>query len=131
ATPPAPAAPPAPVTSMLASSPPSRPGRMQIPIVLSIDVQICSAGQPLPPVPRHPLMHVLVPLQTRPESVAPQSASSRHATQTNGCDAVRQNGRAGGQGVLMSHSSTGVVVGLPGVMPLPDGYVVVGLPLRP
>jgi hypothetical protein len=40
-------------------------------------------------------------------------------------------GLAAGQGLFPSHSSMGVVVGLPGVVPLPLGYVVVGLPLRP
>jgi hypothetical protein len=93
----------------------------QIPIVSSIDVQIFPAGHPLPPLARQPSIHVNVASQTRPESAAPQFASVVHSAHTNGCAVITQIGRAAGQGLFMSHSSIGVVVGLPGVMPLPDG----------
>jgi len=76
-------------------------------------------------------MQVSVASQTRPELAAPHVASTTHSAQTYGCTVVTQIGRAAGHGVATSHSSIGVVVGLPGVAPLPDGYVVVGFPLRP
>lgn len=51
----------------------------QLPIVESVDEHTSAEGQPFPPVPRQPIVHLLVaPSQTRPESTAPQSASVTH-----------------------------------------------------
>jgi hypothetical protein len=51
----------------------------QLPIVASVDVHTSDEGQPFPPVPRQPIVHLLVaPSQTRPESTVPQSASVTH-----------------------------------------------------
>jgi hypothetical protein len=53
--------------------------RVHAPIVPSSELHVWSAGQPLPPEPRHPGWHVPA-LQTWPDVAVPQFASVWHCT---------------------------------------------------
>jgi hypothetical protein len=70
--------PPSPVAPAPPSAPPS-PGTTigrQAPTVVSVELQVCDVGQPLPEEPRQPgTQRESVVSQTRPELAAPQSLS--------------------------------------------------------
>ena len=70
--------PPPPVSAPDPSAPPSGVGAgSQRPTSLVVDVQICSIGQPLPPVPRQPgTQRDAAASHTRPDVTPPQSASA-------------------------------------------------------
>src|SRR6185437_10529631 len=96
-------------------------------------LHVWPCGQPFPPMPRQPSMHVsIVVSQTLPLIVPPQSMSVRHCTQA--CDpAVSQTGSGAAQSVLVAHGLTVTTVGgLPAVLPLPSvTHVLTGAPSAP
>jgi hypothetical protein len=52
---------------------------LQVPAELPVELQVSPLGQPLPPLPWHPVWHVLVlTLQIRPDVAPPQSVSTAH-----------------------------------------------------
>lgn len=62
--------------SGLPGIPLSTPTVMQVPAVPFVELQVCVAGQLLPPVPRQPATHTFVVLlQTRPDVAPPQLVS--------------------------------------------------------